>query len=352
MKPITPEPRFIVQLAPPGSGGVADYLRLLQTAWAALGVPSAALQLAQAEAARRPLATRLRELAGDRPLTLAVHFSGYGYASRGLCWWLQRELAAARAALGSRLRLVTMFHELFAAGPPWRSAFWTRTLQARIAAGVARLSDVVWTNSTHHAAWLAPRIEAGSELHVAPVFSTVGEGTPGPLPPAQREASLVVFGGPSTRQRALDGLAGRGPALRALGLSRIVEAGAGRPCRLPRGLAGMLPPVQFAGRLELPQLQALLASSRYGLLEYPAQHLGKSTVFAAYASFGCAAINACSSAQHADGLTPGQHYLVLEQLAQPPAAGSLADTVAAAAAWYHQHRLAVQAADWLRLAQR
>lgn len=345
------EPRFIVQLAPHGSGGVADYLRLLQTAWAALGVRSAELRLAQTEAVQRPLAARLFELAGDRPLTLAVHFSGYGYASRGLCWWLQRELSAAQAALGPQLRLVTMFHELFAAGPPWRSAFWTSGLQARIAGGLARLSDAVWTNSTQHAAWLSPRLKEGAPLHVAPVFSTVGEGAPGPLTPAQREPGLVVFGGESTRQRAFDALAGRAAALRELGLSRIVEAGAGSACRVPNGLAGVLPGVHFAGRLELPQLHALLASSRYGLLEYPAQHLGKSTVFAAYASFGCVAINACSSAKHADGLTPGQHYLTLEQLAPPPVAGALADTVAAAAAWYRQHRLAVQAADWLELAQ-
>src|SRR6202008_598407 len=94
-----------------------------------------------------PLAARLRALAGARPCVVVLQFSGYGFGRRGLCGWLLDELDQARTAFRGTLRLVTVFHELFAVGPPWRSAFWLAGLQARIAARLARSSDALWTNS-------------------------------------------------------------------------------------------------------------------------------------------------------------------------------------------------------------
>src|SRR5437879_828476 len=61
--------------------------------------------------------------AGMAP-TVLLHYVGYGYEKRGCPFWLVNGLEAWRKAQSSR-RLVTMFHELFASGPPWRSSFWT-----------------------------------------------------------------------------------------------------------------------------------------------------------------------------------------------------------------------------------
>jgi hypothetical protein len=76
-----------------------------------------ATSLARAEATE--LTTALRDT--DRVL---LHFSGYGYARRGLCRWLVDGLTRWKAA-GAQRRVVTMFHEVYASGPIWRSSFWT-----------------------------------------------------------------------------------------------------------------------------------------------------------------------------------------------------------------------------------
>src|SRR5262245_52331834 len=64
--------------------------------------------------------------------TALLHYVGYGYADRGCPFWLVQGLEQWRRRGGGR-RLVTMFHELYAFGPPWRSSFWTMPLQRSIA---------------------------------------------------------------------------------------------------------------------------------------------------------------------------------------------------------------------------
>src|SRR5688572_26176134 len=55
--------------------------------------------------------------------TVLLHYEGYGYANRGCPVWLVKALEQWRMA-NNRRKLVTMFHELYATGPPWTSSFW------------------------------------------------------------------------------------------------------------------------------------------------------------------------------------------------------------------------------------
>jgi hypothetical protein len=335
---------IVVQIAPHAEGGVADYVGLLARAWRKVGVDSAVLKLKQDDLRACTLSERLRPPGDARRCVVVLHFSGYGYAPRGLCGWLVDAVQDARRSMDDGVRLLTVFHELHASGPPWRSAFWTSGLQARIAARLAALSDALWTNSTHHGQWLQVHARSGAPVEVAPVFSNVGEAGPR-VAPQDREPALLVFGGASTRQRALDRLRGQGQRLRELGVERLVEVGAGPPCRVPPGLPGC----ERHGRLSLPELQDRLARLRFGLIDYPARHLGKSSVFAGYASHGCVALNTCTDTEPADGLWPGTHYLGLAGARDGAGPARLLATADAAARWYHDHRLAVQAARYLRL---
>jgi hypothetical protein len=333
-------PKTLVQLVAPGPGGVRDYLESLRRQWSAAGLPSHVLAMSQTDARAQSLADRLERLADQegRACSLLLHFSGYGYQKRGLCFWLVRELENARARLGSRLHVVTMFHELFASGPPWQSAFWLCGAQAWIAARLVRTSDRVLTNSQHHAQELRYRLGARAPVHVWPVFSTVGE--PARVRSAgERALRLVVFGAESTRRRALERLPRHVELLRRHGVVVVVEAGPGiAVCPPALGLER-----RFVGRLDEPALCALLEGSAFGLIDYPSIHLGKSTVFAAYLVHGCVVLNTAPVGPDADGLERGHHFLTLDDGPVLPTAGQQQVLADAGRAWYARHTLARQA---------
>lgn len=323
MKPAAP-----VQIVPAGPGGVADFAACLAAEWQAMGVASRCVPLAAADAAW------LGRFEAEAPLVL--HFSGYGYAVRGLCDWLADGIEQLRARAGARLRLVTVFHELYAVGPPWRSAFWTSAAQRRIAARLARASDALWTNTASHARWLAAQAPA-RPLGVQPVFSNLGEPA-APPPFAARARSAVVFGSPATRARAFAALARQPGALQALGVQQLVEAGPGAPCRGAPGL----PPRRHAGLLPAAELRHELQQAAFGVLDYPGPLLGKSGVFAALAACGCVAVNTDRDCAPGDGLLAGRDYLAL---------GAPADDAPQIAArvhaWYAGHGLGRQARQLL-----
>lgn len=342
-----------VQIVPAGPGGVRDHALVLQEHWARGGCASQLLELTEDSVGDLPLAQRLRTLQGRHGAAVAVllHFSGYGYHPRGLCHWLLAQLQAARNLLGPQLRVVSLFHELFASGPPWRSAFWLAGRQAEVARRLALASQAVVTNTDHHARWLRAQGDAGQLLHTQPVFSNIGE--PEDLPAAQkRRNELVVFGSASTRQRALARLPRHRATLRRLGIERVLEVGPAGPT--PMQSTGL--DFQHLGRLHEAELSALLLGVRFGLIDYPSVHLGKSGVFAGYAAHGCVVLNTADHGPDADGLQAGRHYLSLHRLARGgPGCGpdmNLQDLSEQLRAWYAPHSAALQAQALARLLSR
>lgn len=345
-------PAVLIQVAPTERGGVFDYLQCLASQWGDAGTPSHVLPMSKALARERSLDARVGDICrasgraelGDA-CTVVLHFSGYGYAQRGLCFWLLNELEGMRRRRQASLHLVVVFHELFATGPPWRSAFWVSDAQAWIARRLARLADVMWTNTASHARWLGGAASPGTPLHSRPVFSNVGEPPRTPLL-AERAPRAVVFGSAPTRQRAFTALQGHEPLLKAMGIEELVEAGSGEACHRP----GLIP-CRHAGRLTPEALGQLLLSSRFGLVDYEAHGLAKSGVFAAYAAHGCIAINTSRITANGDGLQPGLDYHVLPDPGapathSPPVRQEMADRLYR---WYQRHRLEHQARELLAL---
>ncbi len=347
-----PRPAVLVQVAPTERGGVFDYLQCLASQWDEAGTPSHVLPMSKALARERSLDARVgdccrasgRAELGDA-CTVVLHFSGYGYAQRGLCFWLLNELEAMRRRRAASLHLVVVFHELFATGPPWRSAFWVSNAQAWIARRLARLADVMWTNTAAHARWLGGAASPGTPLHSRPVFSNVGEPPRTPLL-AERAPRAVVFGSAPTRQRAFAALQGHEQALKNMGIEELIEAGSGEACH------GQGPiPCRHAGRLAPNELGQLLLSSRFGLVDYEAHGLAKSGVFAAYAAHGCIAVNTSRITSNDDGLQPGLDYRVLPDpisaaVPSPAQQQEMADRLFR---WYQRHRLEHQARELLAL---
>jgi hypothetical protein len=289
-----PEPAVvqIVPQLPPPPEGVGSFALTLAEALAAPhgidGIASRFLVTSPAWSPGRDGAVKVTDatpealldaLAGAAASTVLLHYANYGYEARGCPSWLIDGLAQWKRR--SRGRLVTVFHEVHAMGPPWRSSFWLSPVQRRLAASLARLSDGMATSMRLYRRILH-RWVPGREIHVLPVFSTVGE-APTAAPLAGRERRMILFGGPGNRARAYRELRAQiAQACRALDIEEICDIGpdSGEPA------VGLPVPVRRLGPLPEAEVSALLARSLAGFIGYPAPFLPKSTIFAAYCAHG------------------------------------------------------------------
>ncbi|HSS76414.1 MAG TPA: glycosyltransferase family 1 protein [Thermoanaerobaculia bacterium] len=332
----------IVPRLPPPFEGVGSFAQGLASALlAGPGIASHLLAAGPgtpgAEPEAQAFADRLEREAGADPVLL--HYVGYGYQARGCPGWLVDGVEAWKS--GGRRRLVTLFHEVYATGPPWRSSFWMSPAQRRLAARLAALSDGRVTSLA-----LYRRRLPGLEVAVIPVFSTVGEPA-AVLPLAARARRLVVFGGPGGRARAYNGHGEKlAETCRALDLEEVWDIG---PLGPPGNAAG---PTEVAGRPlkrlgELPaaEVNAVLAESLAGFVAYPPRFLAKSTVFAAYCAHGMLPLcSATAQDEDADEVPPcwepHRHSAALEEI-QALAGQALT--------WYRGHTAAVHAALYREL---
>lgn len=290
---------------PPPFEGVGTYAAALAEALAVHGVETRFV------VPDRTVEGFRREI-GDAE-TVLLHYAGYGYQRRGCPSWLIEGLA------GWRGRLVTVFHEVWATGPPWRSSFWLLPLQRRIAAGLARRSAALVTTLEIYGDMLRPWAKGVS---VMPVFSTVGE--PEAVPAfAERERRIVVFGGAGVRRRTWERfLPDLARTARELGVREVVDVGP--PIALPGSVEEV--PVRALGVLPPDEVSGLLLESAAGFLAYPPDFLPKSTIFAAYCAHGMLPV--CS-------WEGGRSWWQGE--GDPQALATAAHT------WYAGHSLAVQA---------
>jgi hypothetical protein len=277
------------------------------------------------------------EAAGDRVI---LHYAGYGYQRRGCPVWLVRGVVRWRRRSAGR-RLITLFHEVAASGPPWRSSFWLRPLQRRLAAALSRSSDGLVTPLPLYAGLLS-RWAAGREVTVLPVVSNVGEPTAVP-PLGERERRIVVFGGGGVRQRAYGPhLPALSEAARILGAIEVLDVGP--PLPLPATAGGV--PVRALGALPAAEVSRLLLGSAAGFMVYPPAFLPKSGIFAAYCAHGVLPVCAWEGRQSGDGSpAAGRHYWD----GAPAKAGDFQAVADAARAWYREHSRQRQAETFHRL---
>lgn len=314
-----------VVLRPEKEGGVGVFAGLLSTE---LGASIESLPAAQVGIARK-----------IKGATCVIfNYVGYGYARRGAPWGLVRELVAWRGAVMAR-RLVTVFHEVYAYGPPWRSSFWLSPVQRRLARQLSRASDACVTSNELFAAILRRWVPA-EKISTLPVFSNIGE--PVTLPSwNERAARLVVFGTPGLRQRAYGRMRGElASAIESLGIEEVLDLGA--PVEVPSAVGGVT--VRRGGYIGASDASAWLASSRFGFVIYPPRLLGKSGVFAAYSAHGLCPIVGWPKGR--GGSEPSATWL---RAGVPTGAQVAEEVAAAAAAEYRSHSLARHADLYRRL---
>ena len=273
-----------------------------------------------------------------------LHYVNYGYAERGCPYWLIRGIQEWRRS-APRARLVTMFHELYASGPPWRSSYWLSPVQRHLARELYSISDYSVTNRELSRQWLVGnRKPTETGVTVMPVFSTLGE--PAKMTGwGQRSRRLVVAGRSGEPQRAYGRFQQRLiQACRELGIDEIVDIGA-RFSPVPVQVGGIR--VTALGHLAQPEASTILAGARAGFLDYPSDYLGKSTVFAAYAAHGLVPVVSWRRGEEEAGLKEGANYWISDSAT--PAPGDFESIARRAHAWYTDHRLEVQARVYARL---
>jgi hypothetical protein len=135
-----------------------------------------------------------------------LHYVNYGYQKRGVPFRLLSILRKLREQ--HRGPLLTIFHELYASGPPWSSAFWLKPVQIRLAKSVARLPDECIVSNENFVRELR-RLVPNAQVHLHPVPSGLEEPTLSRDQIANRDPHRwVIVGGTALSERSLRSLAG------------------------------------------------------------------------------------------------------------------------------------------------
>jgi hypothetical protein len=272
---------------------------------------------------------------------LILNFSGYGYQKRGVPYSLLFALEKIKRQHPS-LKLLTIFHELYAFGPPWTSSFWLSWAQKHIATRLNRLSDIVITTTSRYRCTLE-RFLSNSEgtITVSPVFSNIGESSPDVCDKA-REAVLLMFGGGEWVQRWIFNYSAEiNRTCQELNLERIVIVGCDKLKTTSLNF-----PVEFQGVCNASAVQEWILRCKVAFMDYDVTSVvGKSTIYAAYAANGIPVVFPRDPKCGADGLLPGIHFLLSQSLA-----GKELSLVAVNAhLWYQSHTVQRTALSFLNL---
>jgi len=237
--------------------------------------------------------------------TVILNYSGYGYQRKGVPHWLVAALTEVKRA---GIRIIIFFHELYANGPLWTSAFWLHPLQKKIVQRLFDMADKVFCSNQIVFDLLAP-LEKGGGLKRENIglFANIPE--PDRLSAWNKRANeMVVFGSTPNRKKVYELLVKYVDDLKMNGITTIVDIGLTE--------AGMFPdafdfPIQKMGTLSAQEITAVLQTVKYGAISYPPSLLGKSGVFAAYAACGLLVFNLTHQIdQTVDGLIIDQHFLL------------------------------------------
>ncbi len=274
-----------------------------------------------------------------------LHYVNYGYHQRGVPRELPGFLQTLRQTVG--LRISVVFHELFAeVKVPWRSAFWLRPIQIRIAGEIAALADVCFVSSEGMAAQLQ-RVAQPARVRIQPVMSNFGEPILTAAELAARDPHRwVICGGTALVARSVASFPVRLGAIPAQFSPRELYLIGGQPNETVRAnlrrLQGLK--VEYLPGIEATAASDILSSCSFAWLDYfrepepPAGAILKSTAFAAYLAHGVIPIVPHSglSVQVRDDGMPGP-FFVGPSGQSLPAEAERASTALALYEWYQRH---------------
>src|SRR5579883_2034189 len=287
------------------------------------------------------LSTNAGQSASSPKISVLLHYVGYGYAKKGCPVWLVRSLEHWKAK-NTNSRLVTMFHEVYASGPPWTSAFWLSPSQKKLASRLTQLSNCCLTSKESYAEILykLARVKQGS-IASLPVFSNIGE--PEYVPPlAKRSRRLIVFGHRNSRAQVYQQCrVALESTCQALKIEEIYDIGV--PTDVELSKINCIPIVE-KGVAESTEISKSLLDSVARFLNFPPPpYLAKSGVFAAYSSHKLISCMTGFSNVPIDGHLSGKHYWSTSNEDRQLCLDIGQEIGENAYAWYQNHNLSRQA---------
>ena len=361
---MSPEPKTVLQIVPhlPGTfDGVGDYaLNLARALSTDHGITTTFLVAGETSVTSKDGYAVIAGLRRDASAELArkcrhviLHYVNYGYQARGVPFSLRSFAKQMRSQL--RGRWVTMFHELYASGPPWKSAFWLRPLQVGIARDIIDASTAcVVSNTPIEEAIHA--YDASKKVFLAPVMSNFGEPEIADFDAASAKR-WAICGGTALIARSLQlfeqlhQLIPDAFAPEHLDVVGGREENSIRPAldRLSRSRPGLS--CHYHPEVSAEFASEVLRRSSFGWIDYfgagkiwPGMIL-KSTAFAAFGAHRIVPI-----LSHREGpiavkgeALPGPYYITPEAI-NFPAPDQLRETQQKIYSWYHAHAASRQLA--------
>lgn len=290
-------------------------------------------------------ALALSHALGDTP-NILLHYVGYGFHRRGIPVWLTRALQNVRQS-----RLVTIFHEIWSSGPPWRSVFYLAPLQRRLVSKILTLSADAFT-STAWTGSLLNQMRPGA-VTVLPVSAnidtTAAHRSRARIEPPWRP---LFFGQTWTRVPSVTAHRGLLQSLNSRGeLDRVLVLGKQSAKNPPSEdvtlLSSLLSPerIDVIGERSAADAAEIFASADFLLASHPARDICKSG--AILSAFGCGCPAVVTDDAESAPLRPGEHFLhcnnspdAINAFVQRINSGVLPQIGAAANRWFRQN------ADW------
>ena len=294
----------ILPTTPPEVNGLADYCQQLHKYWpdgardwwvasprvtAGAGEAWPGVRFNQFDSNAPSLESALAQ---SHQKLAVLHYVGYGYDPRGVPDWLPEGLAKWKSTGG---RLVTMFHEIYASGPPWKSEFWLKKRQVRLAQELVDLSDRWITSCVDWHDRLVREFGAdaarGKLIPISSAIDPIHKREPAAWPlEAKTQLNVAVFGFPRTRLRSIQAHRGLLHVLADRGhIHRVYLMGKSPGPEEAKEIEAALAQIGVIGRSEVcydaspEELSRRFSECTLALTYYPYGILDKSSAFAAYA---------------------------------------------------------------------
>ena len=289
----------IIQICPtfpPNTGGVGNYTKLLADFLKKKKINSKILvsdhldnrnKKQSSFGKNKNLSSLLEKINSN---VVILHFSGYGYATRGLCFNLIKSLEKWKQNNKNR-KLITIFHEIYAIGPIYRMSFWTSLPQKYLAKKLLKLSNVALVTSKQNNITLSS-FDKKKIIIYSNVFSNIGEIKKNKKFHARKNIA-IIFG--NTYQKQIlykDILVNKNQydaILKKMSIKKIIDIGP----KIEISKQIKFIDIFRVGVKSKKYISLLLRNSKAGLVFYPVNQMTKSGIIAAYASHGLVIINLC-----------------------------------------------------------
>ncbi len=274
-----------------------------------------------------------------------LHYVNYGYQARGIPFGLIPVLRELRRSC--RGGFLTIFHELYASGPPWKSSFWLQPSQKRLTRTIAQLSGTCLVSSESMLRQLEALVPDLGAI-VSPVLSNFGEPELATEQFSHRDPHRwTICGGTALVEKSLKSFSNIGQRIPEQIAPRQLSVFGGNDSPAIRAMLPRLHPqmqTEYRPRITPADASRILSESSFVWLDYfhrpgvPADILLKSTAFAAACAHGVIPVFPHRSSAISVGSDPLPGPFFIEPaVSKLPDAASRAEIAARFYHWYQRH---------------